>query len=98
VTATGAQPRGGAADPPAAGEREQIGPLEVVGRVVVAGAANGEPRCHRAWLGAEVAADGDLVVAYKEGSTHHRVDDEVVFVTRSADGGRTCGRSWGTGG
>jgi BNR repeat-like domain len=92
VTSTGGQPTGGAAAPPAAGARERIGPLEVVGRVVVAGAANGEPRCHRAWPGAEVAANGDLVVAYKEGSTHHRVDDEVVFVTRSADGGRTWER------
>jgi hypothetical protein len=65
---------------------ERIGPLEVVTRTVVAG---GEPRCHRAWPGAALAANGDLVVAYKEGSTHHRVDDEVVFVTRSSDGGRT---------
>jgi hypothetical protein len=62
-------------------ETERLAPLEVVGRTVVAG---GERRCHRAWPGAEVAANGDLVVAYKEGSTHHRVDDEVVFVTRSA--------------
>ena len=73
----------------AAGPREKIGPFEVVERVVVAGTANGEPRCHRAWPGAAVAANGDLVVAYKEGSTHHLVDDEVVFVTRSSDGGRT---------
>jgi hypothetical protein len=39
---------------------EQIGPFEVVDRVVVAG---GEPRSHRAWPAAEVAATGDLVVA-----------------------------------
>ncbi|MGH2369044.1 MAG: sialidase family protein, partial [Chloroflexota bacterium] len=65
---------------------EQIGPLEIVDRVVVAG---GEPRGHRAWPGAELAASGDLVVAYKEGSTHHLVDDEVVFVARSSDGGST---------
>lgn len=69
--------------------RERVGPLEVIERVVVAGTANGEPRCHRAWPGAALAANGDLVVAYKEGSTHHLVDDEVVFVARSSDGGRT---------
>lgn len=65
---------------------EQLGPLEIVDRVVVAG---GEPRCHRAWPAAEVTANGDLLVAYKEGSTHHRVDDEAVFVARSSDSGRT---------
>jgi hypothetical protein len=92
VIAASPSPAGSAADPPAAGARERIGPLEVVERVVVAGAGAGEPRCHRAWPGAEVAANGDLVVAYKEGSTHHLVDDEVVFVTRSADGGRTWER------
>jgi hypothetical protein len=71
---------------------ERVGPFEVVERVVVAGAANGEPPCHRAWPGAAIAANGDLVVAYKEGSTHHLVDDEVAFVTRSSDGGRTWER------
>jgi hypothetical protein len=60
---------------------ERIGPLEVVGRVIVAGVGNGEPRCHRAWPGAALAANGELVVAYKKGSTHHLVDDEIVFVT-----------------
>jgi hypothetical protein len=54
--------------------------------------AGGETRWHRAWPGAALAANGDLVVAYKEGSTHHLVDDEVAFVTRSSDGGRTWAR------
>jgi hypothetical protein len=80
------------AAPAATTARERIGPFEVVERVVVAGAANGEPPCHRAWPGAAVAANGDLVVAYKEGSTHHLVDDEVAFVTRSSDGGRSWAR------
>jgi hypothetical protein len=65
---------------------ERLGPLEILERVTVAG---GAPRCHRAWPAAERAANGELVVAYKEGSTHHQVDDEVVVVARSPDGGRT---------
>ena len=61
-------------------------PLEVLDEVIVAG---GEPRSHKAWAGLEVAANGDLLVAYKDGSDHARTDDAVVMLARSTDGGRT---------
>jgi hypothetical protein len=62
------------------------GPIELTDRVVVAGGGAGT---HRAWPGAEVAANGDLLVAYKDAPDHARTDAGAVFLTRSTDGGRT---------
>lgn len=61
-------------------------PVEVIERVVVAG---GEPHTHKAWPAAELAANGDLLVAYKDGADHNITDSAVVMLARSRDNGRT---------
>lgn len=65
---------------------EPNSPLEVLDRVVIAG---GEPHTHKAWAAAEVAANGELLVAYKDSADHNITDSAVLILARSKDGGRT---------
>ncbi len=66
---------------------EELGPLRVTGRVVIAA----EPRMHRMNTAAVIASNGDILVTYDEGTDHHRTLDEVLMLARSTDGGRTWG-------
>ncbi len=61
-------------------------PIQVRDRVVVAGGPKGR---HRAWPALEMAANGDLLVAYAESDDHHRTNDGALMLARSIDGGRT---------
>ena len=61
-------------------------PIEVQDEIVIDG---GQRRTHRAWAALEVASNGDLLVAYKDGSDHHRTPDGVLVLARSIDGGQT---------
>lgn len=65
---------------------DQNAPIERLEEVVIAGDM---PPTHRAWPAAELAANGDLLVTYKDGADHHRTDDGVLMLARSQDGGRT---------
>ena len=59
--------------------------LRVIRRVKV---ATGPPR-HRAFPGIEKLRNGDILVAYREGSDHWRTADGTVKLVRSRDGGLT---------
>lgn len=59
--------------------------LRVIRRVPVAA---GAPR-HRAFPGIEKLRNGDILVAYREGSDHWRTPDGTVRLARSRDGGLT---------
>lgn len=61
-------------------------PIEVLERVVIAG---GEPRTHKAWPSAELAANGDLLVAYKSSQDHNITESATLWLARSQDGGHT---------
>ena len=67
--------------------------IEVTDRVVIAGGA--EPRS-RALAGVQLLANGELLVGYRDASTHpfgvdRIVDDGAVMTVRSTDGGRAWG-------
>jgi hypothetical protein len=75
---------------PASGRAEQVGylaswSLKVVSRVTIAA---GAPR-HRAFPGMEKLRNGDLLVAYREGTDHWKTSDGQVKLVRSRDGGKT---------
>ena len=61
-------------------------PIELLEEIVIAG---GEAQSHKAWAALEVAGNGDLLLAYKDGSDHWRTDDGVLVLQRSTDHGRT---------
>ncbi len=63
--------------------------LRVVRRVKV---ATGAPR-HRAFPGIEKLRNGDILVAYREGSDHWRTPDGTARLVRSKDGGLTWSES-----
>ena len=60
------------------------GPVEVVEEVAITG---GDDKRHRAFPALAKTQNGDLLVAYREGSDHHRTDNGVIMLTRSSDGG-----------
>ena len=64
--------------------------LRYLEEVVVAGGGGAR---HRAWPALEVAANGDLVVAYREGVDHHVTVQGVVCVSRSTDHGRSWSKA-----
>ena len=69
----------------------QRGMIEVTDRVVIA--SGPEPRS-RALAAVQLLSNGDLLVGYRDASTHpfgvdRIVDDGVVMTVRSTDGGRT---------
>lgn len=59
--------------------------LRVVRRVTI---ASGGPR-HRAFPAAVKLQNGDLLVAYREGTDHWRTKDGMVRLVRSRDGGKS---------
>lgn len=62
-------------------------PIELLEEVVVAGSE--DHASHKAWAAAEVAANGDLLVAHKDASDHGRTADSFVMLARSRDNGKT---------
>ena len=61
-------------------------PIEVLDEIIIVGH---QQRAHFAWPALGVAANGDLVLAYKEASDHNVTDDGVIWLARSTDQGQT---------
>lgn len=61
-------------------------PVEVIDRVVIAG---GEPRTHKAWPSAELAVNGDLLVAFKSSADHNMTDGATLWLARARDNVKT---------